>query len=66
MHKTEQYTINSNTITADTNGLAEMLSCGRGTAVKIGLAAGARVKIGKRVLWYLPKIHSYLGQMRVV
>ena len=63
MHKTEQYGISSNTITVDTNGLAQMLSCGRGTAVKIGIAAGAKIKIDKRVLWYLPKIHSYLGQV---
>ena len=63
MHKTEQYEISSNTITVDTNGLAQMLSCGKGTAVKIGIAAGAKIKIDKRVLWYLPKIHSYLGQV---
>lgn len=62
MHKTEQYAINSNTIAVDTNRLAEMLSCGKGTAVKIGLAADAKIKIDKRVLWYLPKIHSYLGR----
>lgn len=65
MHKTGQYAINNNTITVDTNRLAQMLSCGRGTATRIGIAANARVKIGKRVLWYLPKIHSYLGQTRV-
>ena len=63
MYKTEQYEISNNTITVDTNGLAQMLSCGRGTAVKIGIAAGAKIKIDKRVLWYLPKIHSYLGQV---
>lgn len=63
MHKTERYAVSSNTIAIDTNGLAQMLSCGRGTAVKIGIAAGAKIKIDKRVLWYLPKIHSYLGQV---
>lgn len=65
MHKTEQYAVSSNTIAVDTNGLAQMLSCGRGTAVKIGIAADAKIKIDKRVLWYLPKIHSYLGKTGV-
>lgn len=63
MHKTEEHLISNSTITVNTNGLAQMLSCGRGTAVKIGTAAGAKVKIDKRVLWYLPKIHNYLEKM---
>lgn len=65
MRKTTHQINNNEMITVDTNGLAQMLSCGRDTATRIGIAANARVKIGKRVLWYLPKIHSYLGQTRV-
>lgn len=60
MRKTEQYAINNNTITVDTNRLAQMLSCGRGTAVKIGTAAGAKIKIGKRTLYKVSIIEKYL------
>ena len=44
----------------DTAGLQEMLSCGRKTAVEIGMAAGARVSIGRRVLWHVGKIQKHL------
>ena len=65
MHKTERYAVSSNTMTVDTSKLAQMLCCGRDTAVKIGVAAGAKIKVDKRVLWYLPKIHNYLEQVGV-
>ncbi len=60
MHKTGKYAINNNTITVDTNRLAQMLSCGRGTAVKIGTDAGAKIKIGKRTLYKVSIIEKYL------
>ena len=44
----------------DTAALQEMLSCGRKTAVEIGMAAGARVSIGRRVLWHVGKIQKHL------
>ena len=47
----------------DTPQLAQMLSCGRATAIKIGEAAGARLQIGKRVLWNVKKVQKYLDQM---
>lgn len=50
----------SNMITANTETLAESLDCGRSTAVKIGEAAGAKIQIGKRVLWNVRKIRNYL------
>ncbi len=40
-----------------------MPGCGKGTAVKIGIEAGARVKIGRRVLWNLPIIREYLNSI---
>lgn len=40
--------------------LQGMLSCGRVTALQIGQNAGARVSIGRRVLWNTRKINSYL------
>ena len=45
----------------DTQALQKLTDCGRDAAVKIGTAAGARVKIGKRVLWNVEKIREYLA-----
>ena len=47
-------------ITINTETLAECLDCGKNTAVKIGEAAGARIQIGKRVLWNVHKVQQYL------
>lgn len=46
--------------TVDTVGLQAMLSCGRKSAVDIGIAAGARIQIGRRVLWNVKKVQQYL------
>ena len=46
-----------------TDRLMEYLDCGRLTAVKIGEAAGGRIKIGKRVLWNLRKIQDYVDAL---
>lgn len=37
-------------LTVDTQGLQNLLDCGRVTAVEIGSLAGARIEMGKRVL----------------
>ena len=37
-----------------------LLSCGRVTAVQIGGQAGARIEIGKRLLWNISKVQKYL------
>lgn len=47
----------------DTAGLQKMLSSGYKTAVKIGTAAGARIKIDRRVLWNVSKIQKYLDEI---
>ena len=49
--------------TVDTDGLKEMLSSGRKTAVEIGMAAEARVQVGRRVLWNVRKIQRYLDKV---
>lgn len=54
-----------NQILLDTNELRELLSCGKYTAVKIGEAAQAKVKIGKRVLWNKTLIQSYVDEIAV-
>ena len=52
-----------NRVTVCAETLAKMLDCGRSTAVKIGTEAGARVQIGKRVLFKLDKVDKYLENM---
>ena len=47
-------------ITLDIDGLAAMLSCGHATARKIGEQAGARIVIGRRVLYLVAKVEKYL------
>ena len=51
-------------ITVDTTELKALLSCGRTTAEQIGTAAGARIQLGRRVLWNLSKIQQYLNGER--
>lgn len=46
--------------TVDTVGLQAMLSCGRKSSVDIGIAAGARIQVGRRVLWNVKKVQQYL------
>lgn len=52
--------VNDSTLTTDTVGLMKLLCCGRQSAVKIGTDAEAKVQVGKRVLWNLPKIQKYI------
>lgn len=52
----------SKNITVDTLGLADLLTCGRSTAVKIGTEAGARIQIGRRVFWSVDKVRAYLNE----
>lgn len=49
------------TVNADT--LAGMLDCGRATAVKIGVDAGARIQIGRRTLYKVSIIEKYLDAL---
>lgn len=48
-------------IAIDTVDLQEMLGCGTHTARMIGEQAGARIQIGRRVLWNVSKIQAYLN-----
>ncbi len=62
MRKTGESKINFNSrLLISTSDLRELLSCGRSTAVKIGIEAEARVQIGKRVLWNIDKVQRYLN-----
>lgn len=44
----------------DINELSAMLSCGKATARRVGEEARARMKIGRRVLYSVKKIESYI------
>ena len=50
-------------LAGDTNKLASKLGCGICTAIKIGTEAGAKIKVGRRVLWNFSKVQSYLDSI---
>lgn len=50
-------------MSVDTNELQVLVGAGRKTAVDIGIAAGARIQIGRRVLWNTRKVQRYLDAM---
>ena len=50
-------------ITVDIETLTAMLSCGRDTAKKIGEDAGARIVIGRRVLYSVRKVEEYVNDI---
>ena len=54
---------NTKAATVDTAGLQTMLNCGRPTAVEIGIAASARIQIGRRVLWNVARVEKYLDSI---
>lgn len=54
-HKNSYYKI-----MVDIKGLQDMLSCGRSSADQIGESAGAVIRIGRRKLYNIQKIESYL------
>lgn len=60
MRATKKNTPSTNNLTVSTEGLQSLLNSGRNTAVEIGMAAGAKVVIGRLVLWNVSKIQKYL------
>lgn len=48
-------------MSVSTEELQLMLGCGRKTAVCIGTEAGARLDVGKRVLWVVDKVQRYIS-----
>lgn len=44
-----------------TEELQQLLSCGRKSAVDIGEKAEAKIQLGRRVLWNVEKIKTYLN-----
>ena len=64
MVKTNRTLNFENNLTVSADGLAQMLDCGRATAVKVGVEAGARVQIGRRVLYSVDAVRRYLNEIR--
>ena len=60
MRKTNVKIVSVNNLAVDTAGLQSLLSAGYPTAVEIGTAAGAKIHVGKRVLWNVSKVKKYL------
>lgn len=60
MNATRKAELNNLRKTVDTYELQSMLGCGRKGAVDIGIAAEAKVQIGRRVFWNVGKIQKYL------
>ncbi len=52
-------------IAVDIEKLAAMLSCGHATARKIGEDAGARINIGRRVLYSVEKVERYIFDLTI-
>ena len=62
MNKTTERNIDE-PLTVDIEKLSAMLSCGYSTARRIGEQAQARIQIGRRVLYSVDKIRSYISCM---
>lgn len=64
MRKTTSYpSSSSDALSVDTAGLQKMLNSGRQTATQIGVAAGAKFCVGRRVYWNVAKIRKYLDEI---
>lgn len=50
-------------LTTDTHGLMIMLNAGRKTSTEIGVAAGAKIMFGNKILWNIKKIQVYLDSI---
>ena len=63
MNKKSEMVVSCNSLTVDTTGLQELLNAGIKTATEIGVAAGAKIYVGRRVLWNVSKIKTYLDEI---
>lgn len=49
------------TLTVSTRGLMALLDCGKPTAIRIGTEAGAKIVVGRRILWNVQAVQRYLN-----
>lgn len=50
-------------IAVTTETLQSLLDCGRQTAVQIGSHAGAKIVLGRRVLWSVSLVRKYIDSI---
>lgn len=55
--------VSEETLAVDTLGLQQLTNAGRQTATEIGVAAGAKIYVGRRVLWNVAKVRKYLDEI---
>ena len=63
MRKRMSIEVSNGYVTVDTEKLQGLLMVGRIMAIKIGTDAGAKIKVGRRVLWNVGKIQEYIDSM---
>lgn len=56
-------TVTPEALLVDTRTLQRITGCGRDAATTIGNNAGARVRVGKRLLWNVEKIKAYISRI---
>lgn len=61
--KTNGEARNIDKICVTTDGLQDLLDCDRPSAVEIGTLAKARVEVGRRMLWNVSKVQSYIDSL---
>ena len=53
----------NNNLTVNTPMLMKMLNCGKPTAIRIGTQAGAKIVLGRKILWNPRIIRQYLDDI---
>lgn len=61
--RTKRETVTGNTRLLDTDELRDYTNLGRNNAMKLGEEIGAKVVIGKRVLWDRLKLDQYFNEL---
>ena len=62
MNKTTDHSTDQR-LTVNITDLMKILGLGRASAAQIGQEAGAVLHVGRRCLYYLPKIQSYMERL---
>ena len=61
--RTDNNTSIDNILAVNTAVLMKMLNCGKPTAIKIGTEPGAKIVIGRKILWNPRIIRRYLDDI---
>lgn len=61
--RTDNSTSIDNSLAVSTAVLMKMLNCGKPTAIRIGTEAGAKIIVGRKILWNPRIIRRYLDDI---